>query len=314
MTIDPEFAGFLNFLKEVGAPSTFSGTAEEARVRLSATLASHWDPNSLPKIGSVEFETVGAEATAVQIIRPATSRTAVPTILLFHPGGFTLGAEHLFEDTAYRIAHDLDAVVVLVKYRLAPEHRFPAAVKDAIGVVSWAYDNISRLGNDARKIALIGESSGANLATVAARHARDNGIPIAAQLLSVPYTDLSRDYPSVTENAEGYFLSKDDLAFVRKTYLAETDDPRSPDISPAHGRLDGLAPAIIGVAGFDPLRDDGIVYSAKLLQAGVPVQLRVYPGLIHPFFGMPGVSAGAKIAGDELLSLLSEAIERSDNT
>ncbi|MBO1901761.1 alpha/beta hydrolase [Leucobacter weissii] len=311
MTLDPEFAGFLSFLKEVGAPSTFDGTPEEARLRMAETIEGGWDRDAFPAVASVSEQEVGSIPTPVQIVRPVTEKASVPTVVLFHPGGFIVGAARLVQDVAQRLANEMEAVIVSVDYRLAPEHPFPAAPEDAVEVTAWAHAHISELGGDAARLAVAGESSGANLATVAARAMRDRGIPVAAQLLASPYTDFSRDYPSALENGAGFFLSKADLDLIRRTYLPDAEAARLPDASPARGDLAGTAPAVIGVAGFDPLRDDGTVYAAKLLQADVPVQLRVFPGLIHPFFGMAGVSAAARAAGDELIALFSAAIERS---
>ncbi|SDZ53850.1 alpha/beta hydrolase [Herbiconiux ginsengi] len=310
--IDPQIKGFLDMLEQAGAPSSFAGAPEEMRSRMEAAITGHWEPSTFAPVASVEEAVVGARSTGVQIVRPAVDGIdSTPTVVFFHPGGFLMGRASLFLDVAQRMSNSLGAVVVSVDYRLAPEHPFPAAVQDAIDVLVWANENIGELGGDPSRLAVAGESSGANLATVAARHMRDRGVPIAAQLLASPFTDMTREYPSVEENAVGLFFTRDDIRVVRSQYLSEPGDVESPDVSPALADLRGVAPAVIGVAGFDPLRDDGTAYAAALLRADVPTQFRSYPALIHPFFGMPGLSPAAERAGDELMQLFLAVINAS---
>ncbi|WP_028923966.1 alpha/beta hydrolase [Pseudonocardia acaciae] len=303
MTLDPQIAEFLSSLRAAGAPETFAGTPEQARRRMAEAIEAGWDPAEFAPAGSVRDAVIGGDGLRGKIIHPVTDPVA--TVLYFHPGGFTLGSAHLMQDVARRLAHELSACVVSVDYRLAPEHPFPAAVDDALAALRWAVDSAAELGGDPNRIGLAGESSGANLAAVTALAARDAGIPVAGQLLASPVTNFAARHPSVEENAEGYFLNRSDLDTVRRYYFHDDDalaaDPR---ISPAlTADLAGVAPAVVGVAGFDPLRDDGIVYAARLLQAGVRTALRVYPGLIHPFFGMPGLSPAADAAVTELTGL-----------
>lgn len=311
MTLDPQFAGFLDMLRDVGAPSSFAGSPDEMRERTRQAIEQGFgDRSGFAEVESVRRETVGAQRTEVTITVPKGVSGTVPTVVYFHPGGFVLTSADLTEDVTRRLARDLGAVVVSVDYRLSPEHPHPAPALDAAAVIDWVFAEIDRLGGDAARVAVSGESSGANLAAVAALHARDAGHPLAAQLLLVPVTDFSREFPSYEQNASGYFLSRDDLAIIRSLHYG--DDPEvaaDPTLSPAlaadHA---GVAPAIIAVAGFDPLRDDGIVYAGKLLTAGVPTQLFVYRSLIHPFFGMPALSEAADSAVDELTSALGELL------
>ncbi|GAA4228356.1 alpha/beta hydrolase [Actinomadura meridiana] len=303
MTLDPDVAGFLSVLRSAGAPPGFAGTPDEMRGRMRDAIEGSWDPARFAPVKSVDDVVVGG--LRLKVVQPLVSGPA-PTVLYFHPGGFIMGSAHLMQDVARRLAHDLGAWVVSVDYRLAPEDRFPAAIEDAMAALVWAADAVADLGGDPARIALAGESSGANLAAVTARRARDAGIPVAGQLLASPVTNFAARRPSVDENADGYFLTRDDLDVIRRTYLGG-DDARAADprVSPALAAdLAGVAPAVVGVAGYDPLRDDGIVYAARLLEAGVPTALRVYPGLIHPFFGMPGISKASDAAVSELTGLL----------
>ncbi|MFI0481406.1 alpha/beta hydrolase [Actinomadura sp. 9N215] len=311
MTLDPDVAGFLSALRSAGAPPGFAGTPGEMRERMRGAIEGSWDPAAFAPVKSVDDVTVGGvRLKVVQPLADAADPGPVPTVLYFHPGGFVMGSAHLMQDVARRLAHDLGAWVVSVDYRLAPEHPFPAAVDDAMAALTWVTNSVGELGGDPARVGLAGESSGANLAAVTALRARDAGIPVAGQLLASPVTDFSASFPSVAENADGYFLTRDDLAVIRWLYF-EDDDARAADpcVSPALAPdLTGAAPAVIGVAGFDPLRDDGIVYAARLLEAGVPTALRVYPGLIHPFFGMPGLSPAAGAAVSELTGLLGAVL------
>ncbi|MEU5696172.1 alpha/beta hydrolase [Actinosynnema sp. NPDC020468] len=305
MSLDPNIAGFLDALRSAGAPPGFAGTPAEMRDRMRAAIEGHWDPSAFAPVASVED--VHAGRLPLQVVRPIATGPR-PTVLYFHPGGFTMGSAHLMQDVARRLAHDLGACVVSVDYRLAPENPFPAAVDDALDALRWVVESIADLGGDPSRVGLAGESSGANLAAVTAIAARDAGIPVAGQLLVSPVTDFSTEYPSATENGDGYFLTRADLAVIRRFYLG-AGDAADPRVSPALADLAGVAPAVVGVAGFDPLRDDGIAYAATLLRAGVPTALRVYPGLIHPFFGMPGLSPAAEAAVVELTGAFGRLLD-----
>ncbi|GAA2216284.1 hypothetical protein GCM10009850_117530 [Nonomuraea monospora] len=308
MTLDPAFSDFLGFLRSVGAPGTFDGEPADMRARLEAAIQGGWDPESFASVASEHDELIGEDGLRLKIFRPHAPGP-VPTVLYFHPGGFIVGSAHLTQDVARRLCNELEAVVVSVDYRLAPEHPFPSAVEDAGAALEWVRHNISDLGGAAGRIGLVGESSGGNLAVVTALLAARRGAPPAAVLVASPVTDLTASYPSTVENASGYFLETADLEVISKLYVSgdralAADERVSPALA---DDLHLMPPTIVAVAGFDPLRDDGIVFAGKLLQHGVPATLRVYPDLIHPFFGMPGVSPAA----DRAVSELTEALRRS---
>lgn len=307
MTLDPAFSDFLGFLRSVGATGTFDGEPADMRARLAAAIEGGWDPQTFAPIASERDELISEEGLRLKIFRP-NAQGPVPTVLYFHPGGFIVGSAHLTQDVARRLSNELGAVVVSVDYRLAPEHPFPSAVEDAASALEWVQHNISDLGGAADRVGLVGESSGGNLAVATALLAARRGAPVAATLIASPVTDFTASYPSTVANASGYFLETADLAVISKMYFngdpALASDER---VSPALADdLHLLPPTIVAVAGFDPLRDDGIVFAGKLLQCGVPATLRVYPDLIHPFFGMPGVSPAADRAVSELTALLGE--------
>ena len=192
--------------------------------------------------------------------------------------------------------------MISVDYRLAPENKFPAAVDDSQAATLWVAANAERLGVDAHRIAVGGDSAGGNLATVVAMRCRDAGGPkLAAQVLIYPVTDSSSfETQSHRELAEGYFLTGSAMEWFTGHYLTSADQKRHPEVSPLLApNLAGLPPAIVITAEFDPLRDEGEAYAQRLKQAGIPVTISRYPGMIHGFVSMHGVLSGGRAAIQE---------------
>jgi acetyl esterase/lipase len=197
------------------------------------------------------------------------------------------------------LAKESGAVVISVDYRLAPEHKFPAAVDDSYAATVWIAANADRLGIDKHRIAVGGDSAGGNLATVIAMRCRDAGGPaLAAQVLIYPVTDVSTfETGSHRELGEGYFLTRAAMEWFTGHYLASADQKRHREASPLLAtNLSGLPPALVITAEFDPLRDEGEAYAQRLKQAGVPVTVTRYPGMIHGFVSMQGVVSGGRQA------------------
>jgi len=211
-----------------------------------------------------------------------------PLLVFFHGGGWVVGDLDTHDQICRLLCRYADVQVLSVDYRLAPEHPFPAAVDDAIAAYEWAVANVDMF--DAERVAVGGDSAGGNLAAVVAQHARDVGItPPAAQLLIYPGTDSSRPRASKDLFAEGYFLTRKQMDWYWDTYTrgASRTDPR---LSPLCAEsLEGLAPALVTTAAFDPLRDEGEAYAEALRDAGVPVVLRRAPGLVHGYMSMTGI-------------------------
>jgi len=190
------------------------------------------------------------------------------------------------------IARRAGAVVTSVDYRLAPEHPFPAAVADCYAATQWVAANAETLEIVPGRLAVAGDSAGGNLAAVISRKCRDAGGPaLALQALVYPVTNLdSFDTASYAEFAEGYYLTRSEMEWFRRCYLARPEDGRSPDASPLLAAdLRGLPPALVITAECDPLRDEGEAYARRLSQAGVPVTCSRYNGMIHPFFSLGAV-------------------------
>jgi acetyl esterase len=252
----------------------------------------------------------------VRVYRPDVDG-ALPTLVYFHGGGFVIGSLETHDGVCRALSHDIGAVVVGVDYRLAPEHHFPAAVEDAYAALRWVAGHVDEYGGDATRIAVGGDSAGGNLAAVCAQLAQADGIALAAQLLVYPNTDLLGDFPSRTANAEGYFMTLADAHWFAEQYLGMTeDDPRlaevarDPRLSPLLAdSLEGLPQAVVATAEFDVLRDEGNAYATALEKAGVRVEHREFPGLIHGFYGLeqfsPAVAAASTWINATLRDLLS---------
>ena len=215
-----------------------------------------------------------------------------PALVYFHGGGFVFGNLETHDTICRALAHESGAVVISVDYRLAPEHKFPAAVEDAHAATLWVTANAPRLGLDPRRIAIGGDSAGANLATVVAIRCRDaGGPPLSAQVLLYPVTDSSSlDKGSYLEFAQGYGLTRAAMDWFGGHYLASAEDASNPEASPLLAQnLASLPPALVITAEFDPLRDEGEAYAERLRQAGVTVTFERYAGMIHGFVAMRGV-------------------------
>ncbi|HWC35586.1 MAG TPA: alpha/beta hydrolase [Mycobacteriales bacterium] len=308
MPLDPQIANILQFLADAGAPSIASGTVEQARAGFRAGTVGVRNPATLAQVRAVEDITVpGADGPrAARVYRPDVEGP-VPTMVFFHGGGFVIGDIETHDDQARLICRDAAMVVVSVDYRLAPEHPFSAGHEDCLAATRWAADNITSLGGDPSRLVVGGDSAGGNLAATVALRCRDEGLALAAQFLIYPGVDFTEDanYPSRVENAEGYFLTADDMLWFRSQYVPAAADPTDPRLSPIHAAdLSGLPPAVIGVAEFDPLRDEGLAYGKALADAGVDVEVRHYDGLIHGFFGFSQLSAAAAEATSDMIALL----------
>ncbi len=214
-----------------------------------------------------------------------------PGLVYFHGGGWVIGDLDTHDVPCRAIARRSGAVVVSVDYRLAPEHRFPAAVTDCYAATVWTARNAGRLGIDPARLCVAGDSAGGTLAAVVALKSRDEkGPAIALQAMVYPVTDLSSfDTDSYSEFAEGYQLTRGLMEWFRDLYLGSAEDGRSPHASPLLARdLRGLPPAVVITAECDPLRDEGEAYAKRLKDAGVPVESKRYAGMIHPFFSLAG--------------------------
>jgi acetyl esterase len=310
LPVDPHIGGLLELLASAGNRPMHQGTPEEARAAFRLLTVDSRQPQHVVPVGSVEDRAVpGPDGDLrVRVYRPEED-SPVPTVLLFHGGGWVIGDLDTHDNMARSICRDCRAVVVSVDYRLAPEAPFPAAVEDALAATRWAGDHLGELGGDGR-LAVAGDSAGGNLAAVVAQVLRDDGGPaLAAQLLVYPATDVTGDYPSRTENAEGYFLDLATMVWFMGQYAADAAAHTDLRLSPLRAAdLSGLPPAVVVTAEYDPLRDEGEAYAERLREAGVPVEVRRFDGMIHGFFDMGPLSPGAQKTVDETCSLFADLL------
>jgi acetyl esterase len=246
---------------------------------------------------------------------PAEDGGSEPLLVYFHGGGFVVGDLDTHDPPCRELCQRSGAHVLAVDYRLAPEHPFPAAVEDAVAAYDWARVHATKLGADPQRIALGGDSAGANLATVVVQLAKQAGKPLPVlQLLLYPGVDRTVAWRSVDLYAEGFFLTRHDLDWYTRLYAqgADVSDPRiSPMRSPD---LSGQSPALIVTAGFDPLGDEGRAYAQALSAAGNEVQLIDLPDQIHGFISMCGLSRHSHNAllevADVTRRMLSRGVEK----
>ncbi len=294
MPLDPQIAAFLTFVADAGYPPMWEGTPEVARKAFRALAVDMVKPEDVVPVGSTEDITVADRP--VRVYRPAGD--ARGTLLYLHGGGFVIGDLDTHDQTCRRLCRGAGVVVVSLDYRLAPEHPFPAGLEDACAALEAVDLSLDKLGG--APLAVGGDSAGGNLAAVLAQQCRDF---VDAQLLIYPATDATGVYPSQEENGHGYMLDTEVRRWFRDHYagpnpVAEPDDPR---VSPIHGAVEGIAPALVVTAEFDPLRDEGEAYAEKLAAAGVPVNRIRYDGMIHGFLEMPAFSTAAAVAVEDLI-------------
>ncbi len=292
-TLDPGIRALLD--RWADEPEMFDGTVAESRARFVMQMREAGGaPARAPELGE-------AGGVPVRTHRPAT-RTSDALVVFLHGGGWVLGGGDVYDATADRLADDLGAVVAAVDYRLAPEHPFPAPLDDVLAAVR------ALLADGPERYALVGDSAGANLAAVAALALRDEGRAPDALLLVYPPPDFEARYPSLAENAEGYWLSARDVRACSKLYLAGHDPRGDVRLSPLRApSLAGLPPTIVATAGFDPLRDAGHAFADALIAAGVDARRREHPGLVHGFYGFTAVPA-ADAAVSALHAELAEVL------
>lgn len=245
----------------------------------------------------------------VRVYWPQTGSNGLPVVVYFHGGGWVLGGLDSHDPLCRSLANEVGAVVVSVDYRLAPEHRFPAAAEDAYAATAWVHAHATELGAAPSRLAVAGDSSGGNLAAVVALMARDRGgPPLRFQLLVYPVVDYARNTPSYRANAEGYFLTATHMRWYWDQYLG-TADGAGPYASPLRAHdLRGLPPAYVVTAEFDPLRDEGEAYAQRLREAGVPVSVRRYDGMFHGFFSLAGLLPAAREANGAAFTALRAAL------
>ena len=229
-----------------------------------------------------------------------------PALLYFHGGGFVIGSIATHDRLCRRLAALSGCIVLSLDYRLAPEHRFPAAVDDAFATLAWLRREAASLGIDSGRIAVGGDSAGGTLAAACAIHARDQGWPLALQLLIYPGTSPDQATPSHRELGRGYLLESQLIDWFFAQYLRTPQDRQDWRFAPlVHPDLRGVAPAWIALPEYDPLRDEGMHYGERLRDARVVADCRVFPGMIHSFMQFGGLVTAARRAHVEAAAVLA---------
>ena len=264
-------------------------------------------PDTMPEMAAVEDCAAPGPAGQVplRIYRPTDGANA-PVLVYFHGGGMVMGSNHSFEPLARMLAASSNSVVVSVDYRLAPENPPPAQFEDAYSATTWVADNVDRLGLDATRIAVAGDSAGGTLAAAVALAARDrDGPKICCQVLMYPGLDRDLSAPSITALANAPMLSLDDIEYMHDLVDAGAATAHDQYRVPAYAAvLAGLPPAIVVTAECDPIRDWGERYATRLRDAGVQTTVTRYPGMYHGFLMRSDATARGRLAIAEIGGLL----------
>lgn len=307
MPLDTASTEFLARLAEGKAPPLHQLSPGEARAR-GPILKQLFGEG--PPMHRTERTTIGRGDGAfdVHVLTPNAEPKAV--IVYYHGGGWVIGDIDEFETLGRKLAQRSGCAVVMVNYRLAPEHPFPLPVDDCREAFAWAARNVERIAGRRVPLIVAGDSAGGTLATVVARHARDaGGPPIALQVLVYPATDADEARPSYNDPQNQLLLGKETMRWFWNHYAPAAHDRLHPDASPLRAAdLAGMPPAVILTAEFDPLRDEGEAYAGRLLAAGVPVVFRRCLGQMHGFFMMVNVLPASERAIDEIARQIDAAL------
>jgi acetyl esterase len=305
VVLDPDAAAIFKAFQEAGRPAYETLTPAEARAYyLQARVVTNPEPPELQSVKPLSIPSPSG-AIPVRIYTPLKLRQTgglAPCLVFFHGGGWVIGDLDTHDVACRKLAHEGELIVISVDYRLAPEHKFPAAVDDAITATKWIADNAKQLGIDPSRLMVGGDSAGGNLAAVVSLSARDNGGPsIAGQVLIYPATNFAMKQPSHSEPETSILLTHTVIKWFRDHYLNDLSDGQDWRASPALATtLAGLPPAYVLTAGADPLRDEGNEYAARLKEAGVAVTTKTFPGQFHGFFTMGKLLQQANVAASDI--------------
>ena len=307
-TLDPVMQ-FLTYAAR-NAPQLWTLPVEEAR----RTAAQAFAAVAPRPVRGVKWEAIpvdgGAGPLPARAYRPELQDAQAPVFLYLHMGGGVLGGLETAHAFCTRLADGLRAAVIAIDYRLAPEHRFPAGLEDALAAYRWLRDHAETFGAPAGHVAVAGESMGATFAAAICQALKRAGEPQPAlQVLAYPMVDLVSETPSMTTYADAYPLSRRLIDWTTGFYLKPEDDPGDVRLSPLRAPdLAGLAPAVLITAGYDPLLDQGEAYARRLMAAGVPTLYRTYDNLTHAFLAFAGAAPAAAMAAAEVVGLVRSAL------
>ena len=310
MALDPQAEFVLGLVKQAGAPELWQLTPDQAREQYLLRVGKLALKPPIHRTTDRQIPGPGSELP-IRIYQPREAKPGelFPVLIWYHGGGFVIGNLDTHDSACRLLATQADCMVVAVDYRLAPEFKFPAAVDDSIATLRWVAMHAREIGADSERIAGGGDSAGAPLATVAAILARDEGHPrVTFQLLVYPCTAPEPETASHRKFAEGYLLTRNTITWFYKHYQRSQKDANDFRFAPLlRDDLSNLPPALVLVAGYDPLRDEGVDYSRRLIEAGNRVALVNYEGMVHGFYLMGGAVDAAKRAIAQSAAALREA-------
>jgi acetyl esterase len=310
MPIDPQIQTLLTL--RASLPPFHTLSVADARAQFSARNVPGMRADEVAKIENRDMQGPGG-SLGLRVYTPKGDGP-FPLMVYFHGSGFVVCSLDTHDFMCRNLCAGTGCVVVSVDYRLAPEHKFPAAVDDCLAATLWAQANASALRADPGRVLLAGDSAGGNLAAVTALRIRDEGGPkLLAQLLIYPVTDhWTAGAVSMEENAEGYGLGKAGMIWFWNHYLSDASEAAHPHVSPLRANdLSRLPPALVLTAQYDPLRDEGEAYAEKLRAAGVEVSMKRWDGMNHGFFNLPGLVGKADQAVDETCAWVRGVLGRA---
>jgi acetyl esterase/lipase len=306
--LDPQIQALLEEQAAAGVQPPGAVAVEELRAQYVRLCEEQW--GELDEVHSVED--ADADGVPIRIYRPVETDEPSMALVYFHGGGWVTGSIDTHDGPARAIAKRAGIVVVSVGYRLAPEHRFPAAVDDAWAATQWVSNHAEELKLDVDRIGVGGDSAGGTLATVCARRGRDHAVPIAMQLLLYPVVNHAFDTASYSFFSEGYGLTRDGMQWFWDQYLGEGGDGTNPDASPSQVvDLRRLPRAIVVTAEADVLRDEAEAYAQRLFLSTVETEGYRYDGMIHGFLRMAGKVERSNAAFDELAPSIKAMLEKT---
>jgi acetyl esterase len=286
-TMDPKAQIVGEFVKSIRVPGFFPPLPElRQQLRVMVSLMDEPAP-ALPRVEDIRIPGPAGEIPA-RVYSSSAARTPQPAVAYFHGGGWVQGDLETHHGLCARLAKHAGVLVVAVDYRLAPEHKFPAAVEDCLAAYRWLRAKGRDVGADTGRVAVAGDSAGGNLSAVVSQLAASGGAPgPTCQVLIYPAVDFSLETDSHRELADGHVIPRDRILWYTEQYLKSEADKTDLRASPLRApSLKGQPPAMIVTGGFDPLRDEGRAYGDRLRQAGVDVVYREYPGQIHAFVSL----------------------------
>jgi len=311
--LDPQAQALMQLMIEKGVPPVNTLTPLEARASYRSRR-SFTQPDA-PEVHQVENKMVVHMGMnlPVRVYHPQSAKLnhALPALVYLHGGGWTIGDLDTHDVLCRSLCLQAEVVVVSVDYRLGPEHPFPAAYEDTLAAFHWTVENANELGIDASRIAIGGDSAGGNLSAAACLGLRGQVVQPAFQLLIYPATIMWQDTASYHANGTGYMLTKESIAYYTENYLRNREDAQdwraSPQLAESHA---DLPPALVMTAGFDPLRDEGLMYADALSNAGVPTQYICFERQIHGFITMGRIMQEANTAVTLCASVLRANLHR----